>query len=47
MSSTASIATREPGRSPFVSVPWQKNFAPPGSSTSARWSGEANPVGGE
>src|SRR2546427_3341511 len=34
-------------RSPRVSAPWQMNRAPPGSATSARWSGDRNPAGGE
>jgi hypothetical protein len=32
---------------PRVAVPWQKNRTPPSISTSAMWSGEAKPLGGE
>ncbi len=41
------MATRLPTRRPVVRPPWQKNFTPPSSSTSAMCSGEAKPVGGE
>src|SRR5205809_1800969 len=34
-------------RSPRVSAPWQMNRAPPSSATSAMWSGDRNPAGGE
>src|SRR5207249_8700997 len=42
-----SIATREPMHSPRVSAQWQMNRAPPSSATSAMWSGDRNPAGGE
>ncbi len=41
------MTTMEPILSPRVSAPWQTNRAPPSSSTSAMWSGERNPSGGE
>src|SRR5439155_22809588 len=44
---TASMATHEPILSPWVLSPWQTSRAPPTRSTSAMWSGERNPSGGE